>query len=442
MLSTKRYSRYTMGTMRRVFAYFSQPGRFIFFIAIIVLIGSAVLWRSMHIAPEGEVFPFSQPEETLTGQDAAIARALLDMAGMAFEESRDEPLEESVKQIDYALAQAMLYAGIPPSEAVIEKTELRKNALGTYHYQRVAIVVENDPRSFLSHLRDALTAWADGAKLAEPGSGEKDRIWTISSMGIVTHEIALHEERAARPGDAGETSPEGPGRILRRRAPGEPARLVIVMDDLGEDMQALHSLVNLPYVVTCAVWPRSSHARKAAETAHAAGREVLIHQPAEPMKYPEMNPGPGALFVSLSDAEIEARVKDSLTRVPYAVGMNNHMGSRFTRDSRSVAAMVRPLQKTGLFVLDSLTHPGSVLYKAAKDHGIPSFRRDIFLDATPSRSNVFRQLRKAEKIALVTGRAIVIGHPLPETLAALREWDGLRDPHIEIVTLSRLLESR
>jgi polysaccharide deacetylase 2 family uncharacterized protein YibQ len=127
---------------------------------------------------------------------------------------------------------------------------------------------------------------------------------------------------------------DGPGRILRRRAPGEAAWLVIVIDDIGEDMGVLRMLMRLPFAVICAVWPRSTNAKKAAETTHAAGREVIIHQPTEPMKYPEMNPGPNALFVSLPDAEIEARVRDSLDRVPYAVGMNNHMGSLFTRDLR------------------------------------------------------------------------------------------------------------
>jgi polysaccharide deacetylase 2 family uncharacterized protein YibQ len=101
--------------------------------------------------------------------------------------------------------------------------------------------------------------------------------------------------------------------------------------------------------------------------------------------------------------------------------------------------MVRSLKKTGFFVLDSMTHPGSVLHKEAAKHGIPALKRDIFLDTEYSKENVLRQLRKAEKIALITGRAIAIGHPLPGTLAALKEWEGMRDPQVEMVTLLNLI---
>ena len=425
--------------MRRIIAYFSGPGRFIFLVAAIVLIGAAFLWRSMRAVPEYAVS--SSQKTAITEKDATIARALLDMASMAFEEPLADKLEEGVKQADFALVQAMLRTDISPDETAIEKTELRQNALGAYHYQRLSVSVGDDPLPFLTNLHDSLKAWADRTELAQAGTGETPPVWTISVMGIVTHEIVLRpDSQHARPGGAGNT-PDGPGRILRRRSPGEPARLVIVIDDIGEDMGALRSLMRLPFLVTCAVWPRSTNAKKAAETAHAAGREVLIHQPTEPMKYPEMNPGPGALFVSLPDAEIENRVRDSLARVPHAVGMNNHMGSRFTRDSRSAAAMVRPLKKAGFFVLDSMTHPGSVLHKEAAKHNLPALKRDIFLDAEYSKENVLRQLRRAEKIALVTGRAIAIGHPLPGTLAALKEWEGMRDSQVELVKLSDFIES-
>lgn len=432
--------------MRRIIAYFSGPNRFIFLVAAIVLIGAALLWRSMRPVPERPV-PHA-PQTTVAGKnaptmkDATIARALLDMASMAFEEPLAEPLEEGVKQTDFALVQAMLRTDIPPDEAVIEKTELRQDTLGAYHYQRISITVGSDPLPFLTNLYDSLKAWADGAELSQAGSFGEYPVWTVSVMGIVTHEVVLrHDSQTVRSGSAGKSAQDGPGRILRRRAPGESARLVIVIDDIGEDMGALRTLLRLPFSVTCAVWPRSTNAKKAAEATHAAGREVLIHQPTEPMKYPEMNPGPGALFVSLPDEKIEDLVRDSLTRVPYAVGMNNHMGSRFTRDSRASAAMVRPLKDAGFFLLDSMTHPGSVLHKEAARHDIPTLKRDIFLDADPSRDNVIRQLRKAEKIALVTGQAIAIGHPLPGTLAALKEWETMRDSHVELVTLSDLLKT-
>jgi len=424
--------------MRDVLRYLARPGVFISVVGVLVLVAAACLWRGMR---QPEKTPESDPVAALiltAEADGDVKRILSDMVDRAFEEDLGAPLEDGVRQADFALVQAMLRSDILPEEAAVEKVELRHNEAGAYHFQRVRLAVGKDAGLFVAMLEDSLRAWADGAELArsKSGGGKGASVWTISVAGVVTHELVL----ANLPATAGTgTGADAPGRIMRRRAPGEAARLVIVIDDLGEDMGAVRTLTRLPFAVTFAVWPRSTHAKRAAEAGHAAGREVIVHQPTEPAQYPEVNPGPGALYVSLSDAEIEARVRDSLTRVPFAVGMNNHMGSRFSRDRRGTAAMVRPLKDHGFFVLDSMTHPGSVLYGEARNAGIPSLKRDIFLDADPSRESVLRQLRKAERIALVTGAAIAIGHPLPGTLAALKEWDAQRNAQVEPARLSDIL---
>ncbi len=422
--------------------FLGRPGIFIVIVGLIVVSAALALCSEM-ILPSSREKKDAEAQTEIVIPDTLFspiacsavgtARALLNMANLAFEKPLDAGLEDTVKQTDFALVQVMLRCNMSLEDAVIEKTELRQNEAGPYNFQRLRLVVGNNPLPFVTSLHESLRAWAEKADLtkADDGSGT---LWIISTGGVVTHELAL----ASVPSKvSGET--DGPGRILRRRAPGDAARLVIVIDDIGEDMKATALLANLPYPVTFAVWPRSTHARKAAETAHAARREVIIHQPTEPIKYPQMHPGPGALLTSFPDRMIETLVRDSLTRVPHAVGMNNHMGSRFTRDKRAASAMVRPLKDRGLFVLDSLTHPGSVLHLESARLSIPTLKRDVFLDAAPGKANVLRQLRKAEKIALVAGSAVAIGHPLPDTLAALSEWDSLRDAQIEIVRLSDLL---
>lgn len=431
--------------------FFARPGVFTAAVACVVLVCAVLLWGAMSSTPVSRLEPAPASPAPKAEQapiaDATIARALLDMAGMAnlaFEEPLAAPLEEGVKQVDFAFVQAMLRSNIHLDGAVIEKTELRQDATGPYTFQRVRLTVGGDPLPFVTNLYESLKAWAEDAELASATSGE-DRdsapsVWTVSVRGVVTHELAL--THVLPPAPSAPPVVEGPQRILRRRDPGSPARLVIVMDDLGEDMNAVRALARLSFPVTFAVWPNSTHARKAAESGHAAGLEVIVHQPTEPMKYPEMNPGPRALFTSMTDRQIETRVRESLALVPHAVGMNNHMGSRFTRDRRSAAAMARPLQGGGLFILDSLTHPGSVLYAEARRQNVPALKRDIFLDSVLSKENVLRQLRKAENIAVVAGSAIAIGHPLPETLAALREWESKRDPQVELVRLSDLLQGK
>jgi polysaccharide deacetylase 2 family uncharacterized protein YibQ len=287
---------------------------------------------------------------------------------------------------------------------------------------------------FAAALKEALAAWAHDAALFPL----RENAWGVSVSGLPTHELILAPyDPAAAPGGAaeGDAAPWG----LRRREPGDAARLVIVMDDLGESMRAVEALLDLPYPVTFAVWPDSSHAREAAERGHAAGREIIVHQPMEPMDYPAVRPGPNALLLGADPAAAADIVRRSLARVPHAAGLNNHMGSRYTRDKNAVRPVLDVLAGRGLLALDSLTHPASVFYREARAAGVPALRRDVFLDVDPGVHAVLAQLAKAERMALLTGRAVAIGHPLPDTLQALKAWGRTRNAEIRIVTLRDLL---
>ena len=47
-------------------------------------------------------------------------------------------------------------------------------------------------------------------------------------------------------------------------------------------------------------------------------------------------------------------------------------------------------------------------------------------------------LAKTERIAQLTGQAIAIGHPLPNTLNALEKWQHTRNKAIQVVRLHDL----
>ncbi|MDR2161463.1 MAG: divergent polysaccharide deacetylase family protein [Desulfovibrio sp.] len=229
-----------------------------------------------------------------------------------------------------------------------------------------------------------------------------------------------------------------------QEAPALPPRegsrplMVIVIDDLGESMSAIRLLLSLDYPVTFAFWPHAGHVRQGAEAAHRAGREILIHYPMEPVGYPRVFPGPRSLLSSMPSERIAGLVEAGIAAVPHAVGLNNHMGSRFTQNRRGVSSVILTLKKHNLFLLDSVTHRRSVFADQARRLGIRAFRRDVFLDDTPGRSAVLSALRQAEGIALKRGSSIAIGHPLPETLAALQEWQKSRNSAVRLVRLQDL----
>ena len=198
------------------------------------------------------------------------------------------------------------------------------------------------------------------------------------------------------------------------------ARVVIVIDDLGHSPALARQTMQLPDKVTLAFLPYSPSTPELAREAMRSGHEVIVHLPMEPGG--DADPGPNALLLDLTSSEIRRRVDWALSRVPGAVGVNNHMGSRFTSDPVSIGLVLERLRERRLFFVDSLTSPSSAAGSTAKAMGIPSTIRDIFIDHEPTRRAIDKQLARIERLALSTGSAVAIGHPGPDTLAALRAW--------------------
>lgn len=225
-------------------------------------------------------------------------------------------------------------------------------------------------------------------------------------------------------------------------APTAPvARLAIVMDDLGRDLATARALAEIDLAVTFAILPDAAAATAVAELAHRSGREVLLHLPMEPENYPAADPGPAALWLRSSEAEVRQLLDGYLRRVPHAVGGNNHMGSRFTADREAMGRVLRELRARRLFFLDSVTTPASVAYAEAGRIGLRRGRRDVFLDNEAALAPIRGQLRKLADLAERRGTAIGICHPYPATLEALRrEVAELKRRRIAVVPVSQLLE--
>lgn len=222
--------------------------------------------------------------------------------------------------------------------------------------------------------------------------------------------------------------------------PGSGGRVAIIMDDLGRDLTSARELLAIDLGVTFAIIPQNEAAPQVAALAHARGREVMIHIPMEPRGYPRTNPGADALLLGQSNEDIRDLVESYRQRVPHAAGGNNHMGSRFTESREKMAVVLEELRKAGLFFVDSRTSNRSVAFETARELGVATARRDIFLDNVRSVSAIRGEIRRMARMAAKNGEALAICHPYPETFAALRaEADYLRSQGISVVPASRLL---
>ena len=220
----------------------------------------------------------------------------------------------------------------------------------------------------------------------------------------------------------------------------QPGRgyVAIVIDDMGLDRPRAIRAIGLPAPLTLSFLPYGRDAPALAVLARQRGHEILLHMPMQPMG--GESPGPHALTVDLAAVEIRGRVGAALDRFGDAVGLNNHMGSRFTVDRRLMGPLMEELRARGLVFVDSRTAAESQGSEAAGHAGVPLAMRDVFLDNEATMDAINRQLREVERIARRRGHAVAIGHPHDATFAALAAWlPALQEKGLQAVPVTTII---
>jgi len=217
--------------------------------------------------------------------------------------------------------------------------------------------------------------------------------------------------------------------------------IAIVIDDVGLDRPRSKRAWELPGPITLSFLPYAKDLRDQAKAARAHGNELMLHMPMEPMGHAD--PGPNALLTSLSESEIGHRVTTDLDSFDGYVGVNNHMGSRFTASKPDMEVVLRLLKARGLLFLDSRTTAQTVGETLAHELGVPTISRNVFLDDDEALAAVKHQLAETEEVARRQGFAVAIGHPHENTLKALGAWlPGLSAKGFALAPISAALRKR
>ncbi len=196
--------------------------------------------------------------------------------------------------------------------------------------------------------------------------------------------------------------------------------IAIVIDDLGLNRHNTAAVNSLKGPLTLAFLPYAGALEQQARAARAAGHELMLHVPMEPIGADW--PGPDALLGSLSPSELLSRFRTQLRSFRGFVGVNNHMGSLLTTDRVKMDELMTELRARGLLFVDSRTTSKSVAATEAQRLGVPHAERDVFLDNDADLAAIRRQLAATERIARRRGVAVAIGHPHDLTIEALRSW--------------------
>jgi len=227
--------------------------------------------------------------------------------------------------------------------------------------------------------------------------------------------------------------------VFQYSEPKGAGNVVIIIDDMGLNLRSKIVEI-LPGPLTLAYLPYAKNLPKSAARASSNGHELMLHMPMEAMNT-KLDGGPKVLRSSQSDAKMIETLDWALSQFSGYVGVNNHMGSRFTSDPDAMRTIISHLKSKGLYFIDSKTIGSSVAAEIAREGGIPYAERDIFLDHEVNQSFVRSALKKLEAKARKQGYAIAIGHPHKETIAVLKEWlPTLKEKGLTLVPASAVLK--
>lgn len=217
------------------------------------------------------------------------------------------------------------------------------------------------------------------------------------------------------------------------------SQVAIVIDDIGYRKTDKIALT-LPGNITYSVLPHTPYGYELASSAHLNNKDVLLHIPMESEVGKKL--GPASLTSEMSEQDIHLTLEKAFLEIPFAIGINNHMGSYLTQLYAPMAATMKYLKTNNRIFLDSKTTPFSKGEEVAKLFGVPSLHRHVFLDNKLNKAYISKQFQQLMSIAKQQGKAIGIAHPHPKTIAILKELIPLlSERDIELVKLSQILTS-
>lgn len=218
-------------------------------------------------------------------------------------------------------------------------------------------------------------------------------------------------------------------------------RLVIILDDIGNNAESGNRAIALPGAITYAVLPYTPHGKMLAEQAFKANKEIMLHAPMSNIS--GMALGPGVLTMDMNEEDFIQALRNAIADIPHITGINNLTGSELTAALLPMQWVMLELKNQGLFFVDSMTTSDSVAEATAIAHHLPVLRRHVFLDNTRTEEAIHSEFQRALNTARQQGYAVAIGHPYPETLSYLEQaLPTLQAQGVQLVSVSELIKMK
>jgi len=214
---------------------------------------------------------------------------------------------------------------------------------------------------------------------------------------------------------------------------GRP-KIALVIGGLGLNLEATRqAIATLPPEVTLSFSPYAEGLQAQIDQARAAGHEVMIEIPMEPLDYPDTDPGPYTLLSAAQPGEIQNKLDWLMSRATGYFAVTNAFGSRFLAQDRTVTPFIQALRQRGVAFVDDgqAAGRGGGLHRASLG---PKIDGDLDGEA------IDNQLLSLEAQALQSGGALGVGSAYPLTLAQVQTWAvAVRDRGYALAPASALL---
>jgi hypothetical protein len=265
---------------------------------------------------------------------------------------RESRISSLTKEVDSAFSATLSAAGVAPSE--MKKNYVVKHK-GKLNWQQIEVVVALDESQSLpslsKRLRNSLTIPA--VTLKEDRRGSDDSLNELK-LSVYFDKLAIYQmllrQKRVLPGPKEEEE--------------ERPKIALVVDDVGYDEARALDLLKLHRPLTLSIFPELRHSRQIAEAAHEMGYEIMMHLPME--SGGKLRHNPGLIMPEMTEKELYSVLDKDFESLPYVVGVNNHQGSKMTRDSAAMGHVMKYLSKKNVFFIDSRTASDSVAYQVAK----------------------------------------------------------------------------
>lgn len=196
---------------------------------------------------------------------------------------------------------------------------------------------------------------------------------------------------------------------------GSP-RVALIVGGLGLNPQTTRAAIEtLPPEVTLSFAPYAEDLQGWIDMARAAGHEVLLEAPMEPVDYPANDPGPYTLLAAARPEDTARKLEWLLSRATGYFGVTNYLGSRFLNNDAAMNSFSGALGRRGVAFIDDgqgRRRGGGVMRASA----------DRLIDEQLSAEAIDRQLAALEANAFKSGQALGSGFAYPVTLAAINRW--------------------